>query len=87
MSGTKGTPRKKKRKSRNVWAVPRYKVSEKNKALVTEVLKQKSFFVPYGNFREAWEKVAAELNKKTIFANFKCNQQACRSQAKYLIKY
>ena len=73
VSGTKGTPPllKKQRKSRNVWGVPRYKASAKNKALVAEVLKQKSFFAPYGDLREAWEKVAAELNKTSLFANFK----------------
>lgn len=73
MSGTKGTPSllKKQRKSRNVWGVPRYKASAKNKALVAEVLKQKPFFAPYGDLREAWEKVAAELNKTSLFANFK----------------
>ena len=89
MSGTKGTPSllKKQRKSRNVWGVPRYKASAKNKALVAEVLKQKSFFAPYGDLREAWEKVAAELNKTSLFANFKCNQLGCRSQVKYLLKY
>ena len=89
MSGTDGTPPllKKQRKSRNVWGVPRYKASAKNKALVAEVLKQKSFFAPYGDLRKAWEKVAAELNKTSLFANFKCNQLGCRSQVKYLLKY
>jgi hypothetical protein len=77
----------KKRKTRNVWAVPFHRESEKNKLLCEEALKQNPFDVKFGKVKVAWENVAEALNKSTAFTKSHCDHQGCQNQVKKLVDY
>ena len=77
----------KKRKTRNVWAVPFHRESEKNKLLCEEVLKQNPFDVKFGKVKVAWESIADELNKNSAFTKSHCDHQGCQNQVKKLVDY
>ena len=78
---------KKERKVRNVWAVPFYRESEKNRLLLDEVLRQNPFSAKFGKVKAMWDSISAELNKKDAFHKSQCDHQGCRNQAKKLVDY
>ena len=78
---------RKERKTRNVWAVPFFKVSEKNKLLVAAVMELNPFLAPFGKVRAAWESVAAALNKEVVFQASRSEHSGCQNQIKKLLDY
>ena len=78
---------RKERKTRNVWAVPFYRKSAKNKLLVAAVMEQDPFSAPFGQVRAAWESVAAALNKKVAFQASRAEHSGCQNQIKKLLDY
>ena len=78
---------RKERKTRNVWAVPFYRKSAKNKLLVAAVLEQDPFSAPFGQVRAAWERVAAALNKEGVFQASRSEHSGCQNQIKKLLDY
>ena len=78
---------RKERKTRNVWAVPFYRKSAKNKLLVAAVLEQDPFSAPFGQVRAAWERVATALNKEGVFQASRSEHSGCQNQIKKLLDY
>ena len=78
---------RKERKTRNVWAVPFYRKSAKNKLLVAAVLEQDPFSAPFGQVRAAWKSVAAALNKEVVFQASRSQHSGCQIQIKKLLDY
>ena len=78
---------RKERKVRNVWAVPFYRKSAKNKLLVAAVMEQDPFSAPFGQVRAAWERVAAVLNKEVVFQVSRAEHSGCQNQIKKLLDY
>ena len=78
---------RKERKVRNVWAVPFYRKSAKNKLLVAAVLEQDPFSAPFGQVRAAWERVATALNKVVVFQASRSEHSGCQNQIKKLLDY
>ena len=78
---------RKERKVRNVWAVPFYRKSAKNKLLVAAVLEQDPFSAPFGQVRAAWERVATALNKEVVFQASRSEHSGCQNQIKKLLDY
>jgi len=78
---------KKERKVRNVWAVPFYRESEKNRLLLDEVLRQNPFSAKFGKVKAMWDSISAELNKKDAFHKSQCDHQGCQNQVKKLVDY
>ena len=75
------------RKVRNVWAVPFYRKSAKNKLLVAAVIEQDPFSAPFGQVRAAWESVAAALNKEVVIQASHSEHSGCQNQIKKLLDY
>ena len=75
------------RKVRNVWAVPFYRKSAKNKLLVAAVMEQDPFSAPFGQVRAAWESVAAALNKEVVIQASHSEHSGCQNQIKKLLDY
>ncbi|QDZ19242.1 hypothetical protein HOP50_02g17570 [Chloropicon primus] len=78
---------KKERKIRNVWAVPFYRESEKNKLLLEEVLKQNPFSAKFGKVKAMWDSISSALNQKEVFHKSQCDHQGCQNQVKKLVDY
>ena len=78
---------RKERKTRNVWAVPFYRKSAKNKLLVAAVIEQDPFSAPFGQVRAAWKSVAAALNKEVVFQASRSEHSGCQNQIKKLLDY
>ena len=76
---------RKERKTRNVWAVPFYRKSAKNKLLVAAVIEQDPFSAPFGQVRAAWKSVAAALNKEVVFQASRSEHSGCQNQIKKLL--
>jgi len=87
MTDGNAVPEKKDRKTRNVWAVPFHRESDKNKLLCEEVLRQNPFDVKFGKIKVAWVAIAVELNKSALFSKSYCDHQGCQNQVKKLVDY